>query len=176
MGSRIGKLHSVKIEMFFPQFYKTQTNLSSKMFTKRLFSKSNKIHITCEKDNLCSICLDGFECSKHMFTTQCGHQFHTACFAEALKTKSVCPNCRTPVHQVTLNHSLLDRIRKFQKKCCKMLDYAFEHHFLVALVFSVPIGYTCIIGYIVYRVCKFVTYPIWKPLVSVYPTHNAIPY
>jgi hypothetical protein len=145
------------------------------MFSKRIFSKSNKIHISCEEpskqDNLCSICLDGFVCSKHTLTTPCGHQFHTLCFAQAAQHKQSCPNCRTQIEHVTIyiKPTLSQRMAQLEKKCNKTIHYLFEHHFMITLVFSVPIGYTCIIGYIVYSVCKYITYPIWKPFTVVQP-------
>ena len=131
------------------------------MFTKTLFCKSNKIHIACD-DDICSICISEITPNDKL-TTQCGHHFHTTCFKKSL---TLCPNCRA---HVVLNTEpcFSQYIEHIEQKCSKWIDYSFTHHFFVSLVLAVPIGYTCLIGYITYKIGKLITYPIWHNFVKV---------
>lgn len=140
------------------------------MFSNRLFRKSkNQIQIVCEEpskiDDVCSICLDGFDSTKHLFTTQCGHKFHTPCFEQACKTHHLCPNCRAPIQRVTLNikieRSHSRRNHNVEEECIQWIDYCFKHHFLITLIFAIPFGYTYLIGCLFYITGKMITYPIW---------------
>ena len=56
---------------------------------------------------------------------------------------------------------MIQRFYDAEEDFSKLVDYGFRHHFLVSLVLIVPIGYTYLAGFIVYKTGKLLTYPIW---------------
>ena len=47
-----------------------------------------------EPDNVCCICLDGFETNKALYITECGHKYHFNCIKRYCeKGKELAPSC-----------------------------------------------------------------------------------
>ena len=50
-----------------------------------------------EKNESCSICIEGFKQDDLVSTLSCGHHYHSSCINEWLRKTLHCPLCRSPV-------------------------------------------------------------------------------
>ncbi|CAD7014787.1 uncharacterized protein LOC101463483 [Ceratitis capitata] len=58
---------------------------------------------------MCGICFEFYDSSDRIFSTTCGHLFHSQCLFAALTNSKSCPECRRPctrnrIHPVFLNY------------------------------------------------------------------------
>lgn len=155
------------------------------MLCKPLFRK-NKVGV-CDQENMCSICLDGFDKTDQTMTTQCGHQFHHNCITRAIDQTARCPNCRTQITQfeipvgnigiwekiINTYDSISKNIEELDTKFSTTLEYMFNHHLFVALVVVIPVGYIYLTGYSIVctgkLVIKLVTWPFMRGYQIIYP-------
>lgn len=56
-----------------------------------------KINNTNKPDDVCSICLNEFQCGETVCNLDCNHNFHKSCIAEWFDKHSTCPICKFQV-------------------------------------------------------------------------------
>lgn len=155
-----------------------------KMLRKPFFRKNK---VSPEEQNVCSICLDGFDKLDEKLTTQCHHHFHHNCITRAIVRDMRCPNCRTPMNQFDIrvgNTGIWEKIlntydfisktiEELDVKFSTTLEYMFNHHLFVALVVVIPVGYIYLTGYAIVcigkLVTKLVTWPFMRGFEIIYP-------
>ena len=56
-----------------------------------------EIDDTNKPDDVCSICLNEFQCGETVCNLDCNHNFHKSCIAEWFDNHSTCPICKFEV-------------------------------------------------------------------------------
>lgn len=65
---------------------------------KTMFIKHHNVKVLMSKDEICHICLEGFNKNKALCIPDCGHTIHLSCFKNlvesSLNTKNQCGQCK----------------------------------------------------------------------------------